>query len=106
MNAMTMPGFSGEASLYEAERQYQRTTTPAYSARGNRIVPQLKSCGSCTPLTWPNGTNTGACAQACCDSRWTCTPGGGCRPETFCYTETCQCQGSGSVGGWGWVLAL
>lgn len=56
------------------------------------IVPQMmKECGNCTPLTWPNGTHTGACSQGCCSTEWMWTPGGGYRPTTVCGTESCQC---------------
>jgi hypothetical protein len=104
---MTMAGFTAEASLYTSARHYRRAAMmPANSAGANRIVQQLKSCGSCSPLTWPNGTNTGACARACCQPRQVCTPGGGCRTETVCSTETCQCEGAGGLGSWGWVLTF
>ena len=46
------------------------------------IVPQMmKECGNCTPLTWPNGTHTGACSQGCCSTEWMWTPGGGSGPQ-------------------------
>jgi hypothetical protein len=103
---MTMAGFTAEASLYASARHYRRGSMAPAAAGANRIVQQLKSCGACSELTWPNGTPTGACARACCQPRQVCTPGAGCRTETVCSTETCQCEGVGGLGSWNWVFTF
>ena len=93
---MTVPGFTADISLRPTRAKVRVFTSQPYPQTG-MVVPQLpvaSGCGECTPLTWPNGTKTGACARACCDAVGNCT------------TETCAC-GSGSGifrGGWGSVL--
>ena len=101
MKTMNLPGFTAEASLYGTVASYQDAAILVNDIAENTVVPQLSSCGSCTPLKWPNGTNTGACARACCRS--IPSPGGG-RPIVTCSTETCQCAGSGIFGNLGGLL--
>jgi len=94
---MTVPGFTAHISLRPVRASFRATASHFYSTSEGTVVPQLpvsSGCGECTPLTWPDGTKTGACARACCDAIGNCT------------TETCAC-GSGSGifrGGWGSVL--
>jgi hypothetical protein len=94
---MNMPGFTAEASLGPTNDIFQgKVVLGRFSSKGNgrvvpelhkafaklpasgsdrnmvvpqlsRLPPQLGSCGPCTPLTWPNGTRTGACVQDCTD---------------------------------------
>jgi hypothetical protein len=95
---MTVPGFTAEISLRPYRASCLATGSQIDPLTHGAVVPQLpvaSGCGECTPLTWPNGTKTGACARACCDAIGNCT------------TETCAC-GSGSGifrGGWGSVLS-
>ena len=95
MSSMTMPGFTAEASLRKAVVNYQHkavwvngTNDPAIIAQRIKLPPS-PGCG-CTPLTWPDGTPTGACRRACCDVLGRCS------------TETCPCGGGGLFGGGGW----
>jgi|SRR6266567_1064898 len=94
---MTMPGFTAETLLYRPQANFHATGLGSYSFEARAVMPQLPiatGCGTCTPLTWPDGTKTGACARACCDT-------------LRCWTETCPCgTGSGVFrGGWGGVLS-
>jgi hypothetical protein len=95
---MSQPGFTAEISLRPRRANFRAPNSRNYQTNKGAVVPQLpvaSGCGECTPLTWPNGTKTGACARACCDALGNCT------------TETCAC-GSGSGifrGGWGSVLS-
>jgi hypothetical protein len=96
---MSMPGFAAEASLSRTTTNYRTRGVHGSLPPAGAVVPQLRAapgCGVCTPLTWPNGTPTGACAQACCDVLGRC------------WTEPCPCGGStmGGIfnGGWGGVI--
>ena len=94
---MTVPGFIAEISLRPSRANFRATTSRAYPTNERIVVPQLpvaSGCGECSPLTWPDGTKTGACARACCDALGSCT------------TEPCPCgTGTGIFrGGWGSVL--
>jgi hypothetical protein len=95
MNAVNMPGFTAEASLYRTMTNYRAKGVSGFLPRAGAVVTQLPvrpGCGDCTSLTWPNGTPTGACAKACCDVLGRC------------WTETCPC-GSGISGGWGGITS-
>ena len=90
---MSIPGFTAETSLYRMRTAFGTIGSDSFLPGAGAVVPQLPTlgCGECTPLTWPDGTKTGACRRACCD--WF-----GCR------TESCPCGGGGSGifgGGWG-----
>ena len=98
---MSIPGFNAEQSLYMGVASFRESPLNMSAAGRNTVVAQLKSCGSCTQLKWPNGTNTGACARACCTSRP--SPGGG-PPVVTCSTETCQCPITGILGGFGGLI--
>jgi hypothetical protein len=95
MKTMTLPGFTAEASLQRSS-SHQRTKSLHGSLTAPRaVVPQLRvpvspGCGECTPLRWPDGTPTGACARACCDVLGRCS------------TETCPCGSGGGLFGGGW----
>ena len=96
MNAVNMPGFAAEGSLYRTMTNYRAKGVPGSLPRAGAVVTQLprsSGCGPCTPLTWPNGTPTGACAQACCDVLGNCS------------TQTCPCATGTSVGGWGGITS-
>ena len=73
---MNLPGFSADASLRPAAGRYRQHVqlfsagvTPSMQNRGNTTG----SCGTCTPVRWPNGTKTGSCVQECCDANGNCT---------------------------------
>jgi hypothetical protein len=75
MNAINMPGFTAGALLHKSVVENPYTTLLVNIASNNRIEPQLPplpppgtGCGPCTPLTWPNGGSTGACAMDCIDA--------------------------------------
>ena len=98
---MSMSRFAAETSLYRPKTNYHTKGSPSLLPGAGAVVPQrvklppVPGCGACTPLTWPNGTPTGACAQACCDVLGRC------------WTQTCPCGGvSGGIfnGGWGGVI--
>ena len=94
---MNMPGFTAESSLYRISST-RRTKGMRGSLPSGVVVPQLRvstapGCGECTPLRWPDGTPTGACARACCDVLGRCG------------TETCPC-GSGGLFNRGWGRTL
>lgn len=98
MKTMTLPGFTAEASLHRIPSSYRTRGVHRSPRSSGAVVPQLRipvspGCGDCTPLRWPDGTPTGACARACCDVLGRCS------------TETCPC-GSGGLfgGGWGRVI--
>jgi len=73
MNVVNMPGFTAEASLHNVAVYSRNKQFPINIRDSSEIVPQLPlppqlgSCGPCTPITWPNGTPTGACRQDCTD---------------------------------------
>lgn len=98
MNIKNLPGFIAEASLYRNTSNYRTKGVHGSLPAPGAVVPQLRrppvlGCGECTPLRWPDGTPTGACARACCDVLGRCS------------TETCPCGGSGLFsGGWGRVI--
>src|SRR5215831_13434420 len=84
MKTINLPGFTAESSLYRTVPKYATENVHGFLPGPGTIVPQLPpNCGACTPLTWPNGTPTGACARACCDVLGRCS------------TETCACGGGG-----------
>jgi len=96
---MNMPGFRAEDSLNREVIKFQHRAIGTKNTDSSVVVaqrinlPPVPGCGACTPLTWPDGTSTGACARACCDVLGRC------------YTETCPCGGGGlSVGSWGGVF--
>src|SRR5262249_40922692 len=85
---MRVPGFTAEASLHEIRSEFRPMHSYSHSLRTGAVIPQLPvsaGCGDCSPLKWPDGTKTGACARACCDAL------GRCR------TETCAWGGSTGV---------
>jgi hypothetical protein len=88
---MSVPGFTAEASLYRIRTNFGSIGSHGSLLAAGAVVPQLQAlgCGECTPLTWPDGTKTGACRRACCD--WF-----GCR------TESCPCGGGSGIFGGGW----
>jgi hypothetical protein len=100
MNATSMPGFTAETSLYRTLSNYRTKGVHGCLPGPRAVVPQLRistvpGCGDCTPLRWPDGTPTGACARACCDVLGRCS------------TETCPCGGGGVFNvGWGQLIAL
>ena len=84
---MSVPGFTAEASLQEIQSEFRQMLSYFDSLRTGAVIPQLpvsSGCGDCSPLKWPDGTKTGACARACCDA-------------LRCWTETCACGGSTGV---------
>lgn len=42
MNAMTMPGFTADTSLYKTSGQYQSVTPCVDSRRGQRVISQIR----------------------------------------------------------------
>ena len=93
MNTMDLPGFTAETSLYRSMSRYR--TKAGHASDPNAVVLQLRAvsgCGDCSPLRWPDGTPTGACARACCDVLGRCT------------TQTCPCGGGGIFGGGGGIF--
>jgi hypothetical protein len=74
MNAMKLPGFSGEASLYESGSHYRhgRAAQPAAQS----VVPAIPYCGNCDYILdncsrngWrPRGLCNLCAAGACYDS--------------------------------------
>jgi hypothetical protein len=98
MSTMRLPGFTAEMSLYKNSSNSRAKNIHGSMPASEAVVPQLRvsaapGCGECTPLRWPDGTPTGACARACCDVLGRCS------------TETCPC-GSGGLfsGGWGRMI--
>ena len=68
MKTMTLPGFTAEASLHRIPSSYRTKGVHKSPRSSGGIVPQLRipvspGCGDCTPLRWPDGTPTGACAS-------------------------------------------
>jgi hypothetical protein len=95
MKIVNLPGFTAAACLYQAVWHYQCTAIPVNSASEKRIVPQAPvSCGECSPLKWPDGTNTGTCVQDCCATILF---------STSCQFVACACPPptGGTVGGGG-----
>ena len=97
---MNTPGFTAEASLHKAVINYHHKAVWASSTNDPTIIaqriklPTSPGCGACTPLTWPNGTPTGACMRDCCDVLGRCS------------FEACSCGGGGLFGGgWGGVFS-
>jgi hypothetical protein len=99
MNTMNLPGFTAEKSLDRIISNHRTKSVHGSLPAPGGVVPQLSGwirvpggpgCGACTPLTWPDGTPTGACAQECCDVLGRCS------------IEPCSCGGGGLfIGGWG-----
>lgn len=84
---MSLPGFLAETSLYRTRTNFRPTGSRGSLLPAGVVVPQLPvstGCGSCTPITWPDGTSTGACRQGCCN--W-----------FGCWTESCACGGGSGV---------
>ena len=97
---MNIPRFTAETSLYRTMANYRTRGIHGSLQGAASVMPQLirlplePGCGECTPLQWPDGTPTGACARACCNV------------VGRCWTETCSCGGGGLFGGgWGRVFA-
>lgn len=75
MNAMNMPGFTSEASLYKIRGHYQSVTTQSYSSVEQGVVFQMRSGG----LRGAAGPFSGSCG---------CGPGFCCC--IFCYYDICN----------------
>ena len=104
---MTMAGFTAEASLYPSARHYRRgSMAPVTGAGANRIVQQLKSCGACSPLTWPNGTNTGACAKPAASQDRYERRAAAAGPKPFVVPKPASARAPVVSGNWGWVLTF
>jgi hypothetical protein len=91
MSTLNTPEFTADASLYKSIVHYQQkpaNTAMTLGVQAALRIPGSPGCGECTPLTWPNGTPTGACARECCDVLGRCT------------IEGCPCAGSGGVISW------
>jgi hypothetical protein len=98
MKTTNLPGFTAESSLYGLSAHCRTTSVHDSFPASRAVVPQLRvsaapGCGECTPLRWPDGTPTGACARACCDVLGRCS------------TQTCSC-GSGGLFNRGWGRAI
>jgi hypothetical protein len=92
MNTRNLPGFTAEMSLRRISSYCRTKSVHGSLPAPGVIVPQLRvsaapGCGECTPLRWPDGTPTGACARACCDVLGRCS------------TETCPCGSGGLFSG-------
>jgi hypothetical protein len=62
MNAMHMPGFTAETSLYKTSRHYQSVTTQSYSSGEQGVISQALANGLCElwcnwPPNWQCGRN-------------------------------------------------
>lgn len=64
---MNTPGFSAEASLYQAHRHYQAGRHPVESI-GQMIIPAIPACRNCDGILdrcRSNGWRPGAVCDAC-----------------------------------------